>query len=79
MGLQMRPAMAQSFDIRPTLNDLQEESRWVNLAKTHWMKLSKAPKAKPEVIKNDLWDGLVSENFAVRSLLILENLHILEK
>ncbi|KAG5302062.1 intron-binding protein aquarius [Histoplasma ohiense] len=79
MGLQMRPAMAQSFDIRPTVNDLQEESRWVNLAKTHWMKLSKAPKAKPEVIKNDLWDGLVSEKFAVRSLLILENLHILEK
>ncbi|OAX85596.1 hypothetical protein ACJ72_00010 [Emergomyces africanus] len=79
MGLQMRPAMAQSFDIRPTVNDLQEDNRWVNLAKTHWLKLAKAPKAKPEVIKNDLWDALVSEKFALRSLLILENLHVLEK
>ncbi|OJD28490.1 hypothetical protein ACJ73_00089 [Blastomyces percursus] len=79
MGLQMRPAMAQSFDTRPTVNDLQEDNRWGTLARAHWLKLSKAPKAKPEVIKNDLWDGLVSEKFAVRSLLILENLHVLEK
>ncbi|EEH20512.2 hypothetical protein PABG_02743 [Paracoccidioides brasiliensis Pb03] len=79
MGLQMRPAMAYSFDLRPTVNDLQEDNRWVNLARSHWLKLPKAPKAKPEVIKNDIWEGLVSEKFALRSLLILENLHVLEK
>ncbi|KAK2786907.1 hypothetical protein FQN51_003462 [Onygenales sp. PD_10] len=79
MGLQMRPAMAQSLDFRPSVNDLQEDNRWVQLARNHWLRLARAPRAKPDVIKNEIWDGLVSEKFAIRSLLILENLHVLEK
>lgn len=79
MGLQMRPAMARSFDVRPTVNDLQEDNQWVNLARTYWLNTSNLRKVKPEVIKNDIWESLESEGFALRSLLILENLHILEK
>ncbi|KAI1988152.1 hypothetical protein LOZ53_004070 [Ophidiomyces ophidiicola] len=79
MGLQMRPAMARSLDMRPTVNDLQEENRWVALAGTHWLGVSKPRKVRPEVIKNDIWDPLVSEGFTLHSLLLLENLHILEK
>lgn len=76
----MRPAMARSLDTRPTVSDLQEgDNRWVALAKTHWLKASQTPKARPDVIKRDIWDALESEGFPLRSLLILENLHILEK
>lgn len=74
----MRPAMARSFDTRPTVNDLQEDNRWVSLARTHWLKSSPS-KAKPDFVKNEIWDGLESEGFALRSLLILENVHVLEK
>lgn len=75
----MRPAMARNLDMRPTVNDLQEENQWVALAHVHWLKASKPRKARPEVIKNDIWDPLVSEGFSLHSLLLLENLHILEK
>ncbi|PGH11437.1 hypothetical protein AJ80_07116 [Polytolypa hystricis UAMH7299] len=71
--------MARSLDIRPTVNDLQEDNQWVTLARTHWLKSAKAPKAKPEVVKNEIWDVLEKEKFALRPLLILENLHVLEK
>ncbi|EEP77784.1 conserved hypothetical protein [Uncinocarpus reesii 1704] len=79
MGLQMRPAMARSLDMRPTVNDLQEENQWVALARGHWLKSSKPRKVRPETIKSDIWDPLVSEGFSLHSLLLLENLHILEK
>jgi intron-binding protein aquarius len=79
MGQQMHLTMARSFDTRPTVNDLQEGNQWVNLARTHWLNPSKLRKVKPEVIKHDIWECLESEGFALRSILILENLHILEK
>lgn len=79
MALQMRPAMAHSLETRPTVNDLQEENHWVSLAEAHWLKSSKVRKARPEVIKSEIWDQLQTEGFPLRSLLILENLHILEK
>ena len=79
MALQMRPAMAHSLDVRPTVNDLQGENYWVSLAESHWLKSTQVRKAKPEFIKNDIWDQLQTEGFPLRSLLILENLHILEK
>ncbi|EAS29887.2 DEAD helicase superfamily protein [Coccidioides immitis RS] len=78
MGLQMRPAMARSLDMRPTVNDFQQENQWVALARAHWLK-TKVRKVRPEVIKNDIWDPLVTEGFSLHSLLLLENLHILEK
>ncbi|EFR04302.1 intron-binding protein aquarius [Nannizzia gypsea CBS 118893] len=77
--LQMRPAMARNPDVRPTVNDFQDENPWVSLAKAHWLKPSKVRKARPEVIKNEIWDPLQRDGFPLHSLLILENLHILEK
>jgi intron-binding protein aquarius len=72
--------MAQNPDIRPTVSDLQEEeNQWVALAKKLWLDRSQAPKPRPEVVKKDIWDALESEGFSLRSLLILENLHILER
>lgn len=74
----MTPAMAQSLESRPTVVDFREESPWVQLAKAHWLN-TKVRKAKPDVIKKQLWDPLEAEAFNSRSLLILENLNILEK
>lgn len=79
MGLQSRQAMAHGLDSRPTVEDFREDSAWVQLAKTHWLKTSKVRKVKQDVIKKDLWDALEAENFSFRSLLTLENLNILEK
>ncbi|KAJ5622119.1 CWF11 family [Penicillium herquei] len=70
--------MAQSLEARPTVVDFREDSPWVQLAKAHWLD-AKVPKAKPDVIKQQLWDPLEKEGFNSRSLLILENLNILEK
>ncbi|KAM5468181.1 hypothetical protein MauCBS54593_004922 [Microsporum audouinii] len=75
----MRPAMARGLDARPTVNDFQDENPWVSLAKAHWLKPSKVRKARPEVVKNEIWDPLQRDGFPLHSLLILENLHILEK
>lgn len=79
MGSQMRPTMAHSAEARPTVSDLQDDNHWVGLAKTHWLKEKPARKVKPDTIKKDIWDVLESEGFTLHSLLILENLHILEK
>jgi intron-binding protein aquarius len=69
-------------DERPTVADLQGETPFAQLAKEHWLKASKKGakvKVKPDVLKSEIWDVLEQENFAFKSLLILENLRILEK
>ena len=68
-------------DGRPTVADLQGDNGFAQLAKTHWLKTKKATKVKvkPDVLKKDLWDVLEKEDFAFKSLLILENLQILER
>ncbi|KAJ5778320.1 CWF11 family [Penicillium odoratum] len=70
--------MAQSLESRPTVVDFREDSPWVKLAKAHWLDV-KVRKAKPDVIKQQLWDPLEADGFNSRSLLILENLNILEQ
>ncbi|CAL5869410.1 uncharacterized protein PFLUO_LOCUS3639 [Penicillium psychrofluorescens] len=70
--------MAQSLDSRPAVVDFREDSPWVKLAKAHWLD-TKVRKAKPDVIHKQLWLPLQEEGFTTRSLLILENLNILEK
>lgn len=79
MGLEIPPAMAQSLETRPTVSDLQGDNRWVNLARTHWLKETQVRKVKQDVIKKEIWDPLEAEGFSLRSLLTLENLNILEK
>ncbi|GLI79995.1 hypothetical protein PoHVEF18_008343 [Penicillium ochrochloron] len=71
--------MAQSLESRPTVVDFREDNPWVKLAHAHWSDAKKVRKVKPEVIKQQLWDPLEAEGFTNRSLLILENLNVLEK
>ena len=64
------------------IGDLGNSNYWAELAGEHWAKTSKASKAKKikaEVIKKKIWDVLEQENFHFRSLLMLENLQLLEK
>ncbi|OXV09032.1 hypothetical protein Egran_03204 [Elaphomyces granulatus] len=67
------------MEARPTVSDFQDDNRWVGLAKTQWLKQTKVSKAKQDVIKKDIWDPLEAESFSLRSLLLLENLNVLEK
>lgn len=66
----------------PPVDESQIESPFAQLAAKHWLKPSKKSskvKVKPDVIKKEIWDILEQEDFSFRSLLTLENLHILEK
>jgi intron-binding protein aquarius len=66
---------------RPTVADLEGESSFAILAKKHWRSSKKTAKVKvkPDVLKNEIWDVLEKEDFAFKSLLVLESLQILEK
>ena len=60
--------------------DIFDESRWQELAEKNWAKpTSKARKVKSDIVKNEIWDVLEKQEFDFRSLLILENLQLLEK
>ncbi|KAL3475305.1 P-loop containing nucleoside triphosphate hydrolase protein [Aspergillus californicus] len=78
MGFQTQNAMAHGYDSRPTVEDFRDDSPWVQLAKTRWPETSNVRTVKHDVIKKNIWDPLEAENFSFRSLLILENLNILE-
>lgn len=60
------------------LNVDERENEWAELARKHWGSTVKSRKAKKEVVKNEIWDILENEGFPFRSLLILENLQLLE-
>ncbi len=64
---------------QPGDGDLESDNHWAQLAKKHWPKAVKSKKTKPEVIKKEIWDVLEQEAFHFRSLLVLENLQLLEK
>jgi intron-binding protein aquarius len=67
---------------RPTIADLYGDSHFALLAKQHWLKSTKKAakiKVKPEIVKKEIWDVLEREDFSYKSLLILENLQILER
>ncbi len=67
---------------RPPATELEGASGFAQLAKTHWLKSSKRAakvKVKNNVIKGEIWDVLEKEGFALKSLLALEGLQILER
>jgi hypothetical protein len=66
-------------DSRPTVADLQGNNYFATFAQTHWLKGCGECQLKPEQLKTELWDVLEKEDFAFKSLLILENLQTLEK
>ena len=64
------------------VGDLGNSNYWAELAGEHWIKtskVSKGKKIKQEVLKKKIWDVLEQESFQFRSLLMLENLQLLEK
>lgn len=69
-------------DSRPTVADLQGDNPFAVLANKHWLKSTKKAtkvKVKPDVLKKEIWDVLEKDDFPHRSLLVLENLQILER
>jgi len=80
MGMDMASHSLSAPDSsHQTVHDLQEGSRWVQTVKSLWLKESAVGRVKHDVIKKEIWDGLESESFALKSLLVLENLQILER
>lgn len=60
--------------------DGESESRWRELAEKHWAKPSqKVKKVRAEILKQEIWDALEKEDFDFRSLLVLDNVQLLEK
>ncbi|KAF1932760.1 P-loop containing nucleoside triphosphate hydrolase protein [Didymella exigua CBS 183.55] len=72
------PATA-SLHARPTVADLHGEGHFAQVARKHWLAAKQPPKVRPEVLKKDLWDELQRVDFAYSSLLVLENLQLLER
>jgi hypothetical protein len=85
MALRTRGNVEARQDIeneRPTVADLYGDSHFASLAKQHWLKSTKKAskiKVKPDILKKEIWDVLEQDDFSYRSLLILENLQILER
>lgn len=71
--------MAQNSKSGQIATGNENDNRWVALARTHWLNASKVRRAKPDFIKSDIWDPLSDEGFHFRSLLMLENLSLLER
>lgn len=68
-----------SLHARPTVADLHGENHFAQIARKYWLGDSKTHKVRPEVIKKELWDELEQTDFAHPSLLLLENLQLLER
>ena len=66
-------------DGRPDINDFEGENEWTQLARKYWNSSITPRKVNNEVIRNEIWDVLENQSFPFRSLLILENLQLLER
>ncbi|KAF2133417.1 P-loop containing nucleoside triphosphate hydrolase protein [Dothidotthia symphoricarpi CBS 119687] len=64
---------------RPTVADLHGDNHFAQAARKHWLAAKKTAKVRPDVVKKELWDELEKVDFAYSSLLILENLQLLER
>jgi intron-binding protein aquarius len=64
---------------RPTVADLHGENPFAQVARDNWTNSQGPPKIRQTVVKDDLWDPLERDGFPYMTLLILENLQLLEK
>jgi len=57
------------------------DNPFMQLALQHWLSTTtkSTVKVKPQVIKNEIWDALASQNFAHATLTALENTQLLER
>lgn len=75
-------ARLESDNARPSVAEVDGEDVFAQLAKEHWLKTSKRTKkvkVKQDVLKNEIWDILERDGFPFKSLLVLENLQLLER
>ena len=56
-----------------------EDNVWTSLGAKHWPRPPKSARVSTEVVEKEIWDVLEHEDFQFPSLLILENLQLLEK
>jgi intron-binding protein aquarius len=70
---------SSSVNTRPTVADLHGENHFAQVARKNWLTAKKTPKVRPEVVKKELWDELETVDFAYSSLLVLEQLQLLER
>jgi intron-binding protein aquarius len=63
----------------PTTTDIEGEDGFSQLARKHWLGKSTRIKVKNDVVKKELWDVLEDQQFAYKSLLVLESLQTLER
>ncbi|KAL1311234.1 hypothetical protein AAFC00_001424 [Neodothiora populina] len=76
----MAPRAAETAaSTRPTVDDLTGDTHFAQLARKHWLGKSKQPKVQPAVVEKEIWEHVEGEGFAYGSLLLLEQLQLLEK
>lgn len=64
---------------RPTVADLTGDNHYAQIAKKNWLGKTRKTKVLSAVIDKDLWASLEQEGFATGSLLLLEQLQLLER
>jgi len=64
-----------------SIADLHGDNHFAQVARKHWLSSAAngAPKVRPEVVKKEIWDELEKQDFAIQSLVLLENLQLLEQ
>ncbi|KAF2200923.1 DEAD box helicase [Delitschia confertaspora ATCC 74209] len=72
-------APSVTLHARPTVADLHSENHFAQVARKNWLTNTKTPKVRPNVVKEELWDELERQDFTFPSLLVLENLQLLER
>ncbi|KAK4985364.1 hypothetical protein LTR66_008202 [Elasticomyces elasticus] len=75
----MAPITETAPSARPTVADITGDTHYAQLARNTWLNSSKPLRVLPTVVKRELWDHLEEEGFAFGSLLLLEQLQLLEK
>jgi hypothetical protein len=60
-------------------NELNGDNYYAQLARKTWLGSSRPSKLRQVFVKEELWDRLEQENFPYGSLMVLENLQVLEK
>jgi intron-binding protein aquarius len=65
--------------LRPTVEDLQGDNHYAQLARKTWLEKKKPAKVNAKVVKEELWEHLEQDGFKYTDLLILETLQAVEK
>ncbi|KAF4550875.1 Intron-binding protein aquarius N-terminus-containing protein [Elsinoe fawcettii] len=64
---------------RPTIEDLTGDNHFAQLARKYWLGKTRVKKVQSTVVKTELWDALEKDSFPTGSLLLLEQLQLLDR